>query len=65
MVNVVKRAFMIWGSVLVFGNPVTMLGSLGTVIVFVGVLLYNQARKYEQKHTVHRETVTPTDVHKC
>ncbi len=39
---------MIWASVLVFGNPVTLLSGLGTFVVFGGVLLYNRARAYEQ-----------------
>ena len=46
--NTVKRALMIWASVLVFGNPVTLLSGLGTMVVFGGVLLYNKARSIEQ-----------------
>ena len=42
VVNVVKRAFLIWISVLLFGNPVTLLSGLGTTIVTAGVLLYNR-----------------------
>ena len=42
VVNVVKRAFLIWISVLLFGNPVTFLSGLGTTIVTAGVLLYNR-----------------------
>ncbi|CAG0914182.1 unnamed protein product [Notodromas monacha] len=42
--NTVKRALLIWLSILVFHNPVTFLSGLGTVIVFVGVVLYNRAR---------------------
>ncbi|KAK4318198.1 hypothetical protein Pmani_010775 [Petrolisthes manimaculis] len=41
--NTVKRAFLIWLSVLLFGNPVTLWSGIGTVVVFIGVLLYNQA----------------------
>lgn len=37
----------IWLSVLVYGNEITLLGGFGTVIVIVGVLLYNKARHYE------------------
>jgi solute carrier family 35 protein E2 len=49
--NTVKRAIAIWLSVLVYGNAITLLGGLGTVIVIIGVLLYNKARHYEQtKH---------------
>ena len=35
---------MIWLSVILFGNPVTPLSGLGTVIVIVGILLYQKAR---------------------
>lgn len=45
--NTVKRALMIWLSVLVFGNHVTALSGLGTCFVLVGVLLYNRARSLE------------------
>merc|ERR1719187_2402384 len=38
-----KRAFLIWTSVLLFGNQVTFLSGLGTAIVILGVLLYNLA----------------------
>ena len=46
--NTVKRAILIWLSVLVFGNPVTFLSGLGTCIVTAGVFVYNKAREYEQ-----------------
>ena len=45
--NVVKRAMLIWLSILWFGNPITALGALGTLTVTCGVLLYNKAREYE------------------
>ncbi|CAB3373600.1 Hypothetical predicted protein [Cloeon dipterum] len=41
--NTAKRAFLIWLSVILFGNPVTMLSALGTCTVMAGVLLYNRA----------------------
>jgi len=47
--NTAKRATAIWLSVLVYGNEITFLGGLGTVVVIVGVLLYNRARRYEQQ----------------
>ena len=47
MANTVKRALMIWLSVLWFGNQVTFLSGLGTMVVTVGVFLYNQARQYD------------------
>lgn len=44
MANTAKRAFLIWVSVMLFGNEVTVLSGLGTVIVILGVMLYNKAR---------------------
>ncbi|XP_067006640.1 solute carrier family 35 member E2A isoform X2 [Anabrus simplex] len=46
--NTAKRAFLIWLSVLLFGNPVTLLSGLGTCIVIVGVLLYNKAQEFDR-----------------
>jgi len=46
--NTAKRAFLIWLSVLLFGNPVTLLSGLGTCTVIVGVLLYNKAQEYDK-----------------
>jgi len=51
--NTSKRAFLIWTSVLIFGNEVTFLSGLGTVIVILGVLLYNIAMEVDAK-TGHR-----------
>lgn len=45
--NTVKRAFLIWLSIVMFGNPVTFLSGLGTVIVIIGVTLYNKAQEYD------------------
>ncbi|XP_067950974.1 solute carrier family 35 member E2A-like [Watersipora subatra] len=45
--NTVKRALMIWLSVLVFGNPVTLLSGVGMVLVTIGVFIYNKARERE------------------
>ncbi|KAK3105197.1 hypothetical protein FSP39_019558 [Pinctada imbricata] len=47
--NTVKRAFLIWISVVIFGNPVTFLSGLGTIIVTIGVLLYTKAKAYDHK----------------
>ena len=47
--NTVKRAILIWLSVLVFGNEVSILSAAGTVVVIMGVFLYNQARHYESQ----------------
>ncbi|KAH3826921.1 solute carrier family 35 member E2A-like [Dreissena polymorpha] len=45
--NTVKRAFLIWLSIIVFGNPVTFLSGLGTIVVTVGVLCYTKARQID------------------
>ena len=47
MANTAKRALLIWLSVMLFGNPVTLLSGLGTVTVILGVLLYNKAREID------------------
>jgi len=60
--NTAKRAFLIWLSVLLFGNPVTLLSGLGTCTVIVGVLLYNKAQEYDRlklnKVSDHRKPVS-------
>lgn len=43
--NTVKRACLIWLSVIIFGNPVTFLSGLGTMTVIVGVLCYTKAKQ--------------------
>lgn len=43
--NTVKRALLIWLSVITFGNKVTFLGGLGTTVVIFGVLGYNKAKE--------------------
>ncbi|XP_033111346.1 solute carrier family 35 member E2A-like, partial [Anneissia japonica] len=58
--NTAKRALLIWLSVIVFNNPVTLLSGLGTVVVVIGVLLYNRARDYEQNHYTE-ETKRPLE----
>ena len=47
--NTGKRALLIWLSVLLFGNPVTFLSGLGTLIVIIGVLVYNKATEIDKK----------------
>ncbi|XP_076451424.1 solute carrier family 35 member E2A-like [Babylonia areolata] len=53
--NTVKRAFLIWISVVVFGNPVTFLSGVGTVTVTVGVLLYTKAKEHDHQRAQSRE----------
>ena len=47
--NTAKRALLIWLSVILFGNPITLLSGLGTVTVIAGVLLYNKAREIDTR----------------
>ncbi len=54
VVNTVKRAFLIWLSIILFGNEVTMLSGLGTVIVIIGVTLYNKAQEYDKFYKASR-----------
>jgi solute carrier family 35 protein E2 len=42
--NTLKRALLIFLSILWFGNPISFLSGLGMLTVFVGVLLYNHCR---------------------
>ncbi|KAK7093487.1 solute carrier family 35 member E2A-like [Littorina saxatilis] len=53
--NTVKRAFLIWISVLLFGNPVTFLSGLGTITVTIGVLLYTKAKQHDHNLMQVRE----------
>ncbi|PVD36628.1 hypothetical protein C0Q70_03614 [Pomacea canaliculata] len=53
--NTVKRAFLIWISVILFGNPVTFLSSVGTITVTVGVLLYTKAKEHDHNLLQLRE----------
>jgi len=58
--NTVKRAMAIWLSVLVYGNEITFLGGFGTVVVILGVLLYNKARHYEQQQHIQAAAAART-----
>ncbi|XP_037628994.1 solute carrier family 35 member E2A-like [Sebastes umbrosus] len=45
--STVKHAMLVWLSIIVFSNQVTILSAIGTVLVFIGVLLYNKARQIQ------------------
>lgn len=45
VINTLKRALVIWISVLVFGNEVTFVAKLGTFICLLGALGYNYLRQ--------------------
>lgn len=47
--STVKHALSIWLSIIVFGNKITSLSAIGTVLVIVGVLLYNKAKQHQQE----------------
>lgn len=47
--STVKHALSVWLSIIVFGNKITSLSAIGTILVTVGVLLYNKARQYQQE----------------
>uniref|UniRef100_A0A668US79 Sugar phosphate transporter domain-containing protein n=1 Tax=Oreochromis aureus TaxID=47969 RepID=A0A668US79_OREAU len=46
--STVKHALSVWLSIIVFSNQVTILGATGTVLVFIGVFLYNKARQFQR-----------------
>ncbi|KAK5616096.1 hypothetical protein CRENBAI_017611 [Crenichthys baileyi] len=47
--STVKHALSVWLSVIVFSNHITLLGATGTVVVFIGVFLYNKARQIQRE----------------
>ncbi|OBS80833.1 hypothetical protein A6R68_20968 [Neotoma lepida] len=56
--STVKHALSIWLSIIVFGNKITSLSAIGTILVTVGVLLYNKARQYQQETIQSLATAT-------
>ncbi|XP_041860566.1 solute carrier family 35 member E2A-like [Melanotaenia boesemani] len=47
--STVKHALSVWLSVIVFSNQITVLSATGTLLVFVGVFLYNKARQIQRQ----------------
>lgn len=47
--NTVKRALLIWLSILIFNNPITFFSGVGTLIVISGVIIYNEGQGPERK----------------
>lgn len=56
--STVKHALSIWLSIIVFGNKVTSLSAIGTVLVTVGVLLYNKAKQHQREAMKNMATAT-------
>ncbi|CAG0889872.1 unnamed protein product [Cyprideis torosa] len=50
--NTAKRALLILLSIWSFGNEVTLWSAVGTIIVFIGVFLYNQAKVFESRESL-------------
>ncbi|XP_051508711.1 solute carrier family 35 member E2A-like isoform X2 [Myxocyprinus asiaticus] len=46
--STVKHALSIWLSIIVFSNSITVVSTVGTVMVFAGVLLYNKAKQMQR-----------------
>ena len=44
----VKRAVLIWLSLLVFGNEISTLGAIGTIMVTFGVFFYQKAKSHQK-----------------
>jgi len=47
--NCVKRVVVILASILVFQNPVTTQGLVGTSVALLGVFAYSQAKRFDKK----------------
>ena len=47
--NTMKRVFVMWASVLVFGNVVTVQAAVGSAIGLAGVLAYSLTKQYYEK----------------
>jgi solute carrier family 35 protein E2 len=62
VINTLKRAMLIWLSVLWFGNPVTFWSAAGTLIVVVGVFAYNYARQVRPAAGAVRPARAPQSV---
>ena len=47
--NTLKRALLIWFSVIIFQNQVGYISAIGTFLVIFGVLFYNQAKNLDKQ----------------
>lgn len=55
VVNIVKRVFLIWISVILFGNSVIFFSGFGIIIVIVGVFLYIKVKEYDYNRREFRD----------
>lgn len=55
MVNIVKRVFLIWIFVILFGNSVIFFSGFGIIIVTVGVFLYIKVKEYDYNRREFRD----------
>ncbi|XP_034392547.1 solute carrier family 35 member E2A-like [Cyclopterus lumpus] len=46
--STVKHALSVWLSVIVFSNQISIFSAIGTLLVFLGVFLYNKARQSQR-----------------
>ncbi|XP_040181770.1 solute carrier family 35 member E2B [Rana temporaria] len=54
--STVKHALSIWLSIIIFSNRITSLSAIGTVLVIIGVMLFNKAKQH-QRETFRMMTV--------
>ncbi|KAJ3585855.1 hypothetical protein NHX12_012263 [Muraenolepis orangiensis] len=47
--STVKHALCVWLSIIVFSNNITLLSAVGSVLVLLGVLLYNHTRQAQRR----------------
>lgn len=55
VVNIVKRVFLIWIFVILFGNSVIFFSGFGIIIVTVGVFLYIKVKEYDYNRREFRD----------
>ncbi|KAM4651564.1 solute carrier family 35 member E2B isoform 1-T4 [Discoglossus pictus] len=59
--STVKHALSIWLSIIIFGNKLTSVSAIGTLLVIIGVLLYNKARQHQRETMRMLSTQTSVD----
>ncbi|XP_068454596.1 solute carrier family 35 member E2A-like [Clinocottus analis] len=46
--STVKHALSVWLSIIIFSNQISIFSAIGTILVFIGVFLYNKARQIQR-----------------